>query len=135
MEVEVEVEGGKMRIAFAVETGSKIVVVEGWRAAWSQVRRAGEDQFASATKMLGRCGELWKSDVARSLMVGCGMASSMDMSAMARERSLFALLTATYCAVLAGLGRVLIPAVDMPSSSNWLRAARPLKSSPTALCR
>lgn len=124
---------GKMRRAFAVETGSKMVVVDAACAAESQVWRAAEDQFASATKTFGLVAELAKSLVDRSEVRLSGMVSRMDMSAMASVRSLFALLTATYCAVRAGLGSVSMPDVDMPSSSSWLTAARPLRSVPTAL--
>jgi len=121
---------GNIRSAFAVETGSKIVVVSGWRAAWSQVCRAGDDQFASVTKALGRGEVREKMLVASSWIVSMEMVSRMDMSAMARARSLFVLFMATYWA-----GRVLMPVVGMPSDCSWLRAARPLRSSPTALWR
>lgn len=132
--VVLEVEGN-IRSAFAVETGSKIVVVSGCRAAWSQVCRAGDDQFASVTKALGRAEVGEKMLFARFWMVSMGMVSRIDMSAMARARSLLVLLMATYWAVRDGAGRVLMPDVDMPSSCSWLIAARPLRSSPTALWR
>jgi hypothetical protein len=107
--------GGKMRRAFAVETGSNIVVVDGWRAADRRVWRADEDQFASVMKVFG-----WDAEMvdARCWIVVSGIVSRMDMSAMARERSLLALLMAIYWAVLEGEGSVLIPVVDMPSSSS-----------------
>jgi len=128
-------EEGKIRRAFAVETGSKIVVVWAWCAAWSQICRADEDQFASATKTLGRGDVLLKSVVARCLVVVSGIVSRIDMSAIARARSLLVLLMATYCAVREEPGSVSIPDTDMPSSWSWAIAARPLRSSPTALWR
>jgi hypothetical protein len=107
--------GGKIRRAFAVDTGSKMVVVEGWRAADRRVWRAGEDQFASAIKVFGRAVEMVD---ARCWIVESGIVSRMDMSAMARERSLLALLMAMYWAVREGEESVLIPVIDMPSSSS-----------------
>ena len=97
--------------------------------------RAEEDQFASATKALGRAEALLKILVASCWIVSLGIISRIDISAMASARSLFVLLMATYCAVLDGAGSVSIPETDMPSCCSWLIAARPLKSSPTALCR
>lgn len=95
--------------------------------------RAEDDQFASATKTFGFVEGLAKTLVDRDEVRVCGMVSSIDMSAIASARSLFALLMATYCAVLAGAGNISMPDVDMPSSPSWLTAARPLRSFPTAL--
>ena len=56
---------GKIRSAFAVDTGSKIVVVDAACAVDIQVLRAGDDQFASATKTFGVVEGLPKSDADR----------------------------------------------------------------------
>jgi len=97
MEDEVEDMGsGKSRAAFSIETGSKATLACAAAPSLIQRLRVCEFQFASTMSQFGALDSRSRDQVVEKSIEG---EERILISAIARRRSLDAVLTETYCAV------------------------------------